>query len=137
MEVVILPQLSGAGSGGGGSLIPPGDTEREVFRDRMIVGTISEGELKAVDHAVVGASLPQVGSVKVVLPPRVSDYAREFIVRLTVESLPAPEILFSSPDESITFEGEDADNLRCEKGKNTFFFKEVEQGVFMVRLVHT
>lgn len=136
MEIVLMPQLSGSGATGG-ALLPAGDAEREVFRDRMIVGTISEGELKAVDHAVVGASLPQVGSVKVVLPPRVSDYAREFIVRLTVESLPAPEVLFSSPDESITFEGEDADNLRCEKGKNTFFFKEVEQGVFMVRLVHT
>ena len=126
METVYIVNQNGSGGGGGGETVVPA-------RYRLIDKEVEEGSVQLTDRCVTRVILDTPDRVKILLPPRQEGYVRDFFARLVITAEEPPEIAFTPlAGETMSFEDQDADVLKCEIGVNLFSFTETDDGVFVV-----
>ena len=124
MEVVMMPQLAGKGSGNAPS----------VLRYRFLEKAVEDGAVILEDRAVSRIVLPTNDPVRVVLPEKVEGGVRDLLARIEITGTRIPEITFVGPDgETVTFEDAGVSEFACTFGTNLFAFTETAPGVFLVR----
>jgi len=121
MEVVYIPQLEGMSFDGAAAPY------------RMIRGIPEAGRLGVTDRSVTRCDLTTSAALSVVFPPKRTERARDFFVRLVITADEIPEVSFVAPaGETISFEDADESALECAVGINIFSFTETDAGIFMI-----
>jgi len=121
MEIVYIPQLEGMSFDGAAAPY------------RMIRGIPESGRLGVADRTITRCDLTTSAALTVVFPPKRTERARDFFVRLVITTDEIPEISFAAPaGETISFEDADESALDCAVGINVFSFTETDAGVFMI-----
>ena len=124
MEVVMMPQLAGKGSGNAPS----------VLRYRLVEAELRDGTVKLADRAVSRFALNDGSPVVVTLPERIEGGARDFLARIEILGSSIPEISFVGSDgEEVKFEDAGVSEFACAFGTNLFAFTETAPGTFLVR----
>ena len=124
MDVVVMPQLMGKGSGGAVSLV----------RYRLAEKAVEDGAVVLDDRAVTRFALPTNDPVRVVLPPEIEGAARDFLARIDISGTKIPEITFVGSDgEEVAFEDAGVSEFAYTLGVNLFAFTETAPGTFLVR----
>ena len=125
MEAVYLLNGSESGGGGSGTVVPA--------RYRIIDKEVEEGAVQLTDRCVTRIALETSEQVKIVLPPLQEGYVRDFFARIVITADTLPEITFTPmAGETMSFEDQDTEVLKCEIGVNLFSFTETDKGVFVV-----
>lgn len=122
MEVVVVPQLAGAGGS-----VP------SVLRYKIIDSVAQGGIVTLLDRAVNVVKLATADAVRLVLPPKAVGAARDFIARVEVTSSTAPEITFVGAEgEEVVVEDDGLSDLGAKYGANVYSFTETAKGCFFV-----
>ena len=122
MQTVYL--INGKDSGSG-TVVPA--------RYRIIDKEVEEGAVQLTDRCVTRIALETSEQVKIVLPPLQEGYVRDFFARIVITADTLPEITFTPmAGETMSFEDQDTEVLKCEIGVNLFSFTETDKGVFVV-----
>ena len=124
MEVVMMPQLVGKGSGNAPS----------VLRYRFAEKTVEAGSVRLDDRAVSRIVLTGNAPVTVVLPERIEGGVRDLLARIEITGSSIPEITFVGADgEEVKFEDAGVSEFAMALGVNLFAFTETAPGTFLVR----
>ena len=122
MEVVVMPQLTGAGAG-----------TPSILRYKILNQTVADGTVALTDRAVNVVTLATADAVRVLLPPKSDGAARDLVARIEVTGSTAPEISFvGAAGESIVVEDDGLSDLAVKRGINLYAFTETAPGRFFI-----
>lgn len=113
---------SGGGGGGSGGSGP--------YRYPLIVASPVSSDTSSLtyviqDHAVTTIEISSASkAVKVKLPEKQDDGARDFIIRVEISSSTTPDFSFLGVDETLTFDSDNEDWYVLEPGLNLVSFTE-------------
>ena len=101
MDVLYIPQLDEAGSGGEGE-----GGGGVAARYRILRRVPEDGVVNLTDRAITRIDVADgCGPLKLVVPPEAKGSARDFFARLVITAEEIPEVTFAAPTgETISFE---------------------------------
>lgn len=125
MEVVVMPQLSGAPSGGTPS----------ILRYKIAEKTVVDGTVQLADRTINVVKLASSDAVRVIFPSKSEGCARDFILRLEVSVSTVPEITFVGAEgESVKVEDDGLSDLGAKYGANIYSVTETAPSrLFVIR----